>query len=751
VPHAAPTADRTPEYTDPTSQPDALADGAVAAREIAIEQEHLDLVYERLEHMRAGIVEVAQDGMRRATLGNEGALYERDVMVHQAARQLHALDAEYEGLVFGRLDLLPGPANPPADQRPTDQLVVRHVGRLGVRDADYAPLVVDWRAPAAAPFYQATPESPGAVVRRRVIHSRGRRVHDVSDDLLDPDRAPEWLPVIGEGALMAVLSRARGPAMRDIVSTIQREQDDAIRAPWSGVTTIIGGPGTGKTAVALHRVAYLLYRERRRFGGQILVVGPSTSFVNYVERVLPGLGEESVELRALGELMADVPVDQDGGGAVADHRDSAEVAAVKGSARMRRVLSRAARDTPPGGPSRLRVVYGGEVITLEGRRLTAARRAGLRRGQPNPSRPNAVPALVNALWEAACDALGPPPHWRREAFAEELADRNEVLRFAAEWWPVLTPAEVLRRLAEPGPLTRYAAGVLEPAEVAALAASLAGQGWSVEDIALLDELRVLLGRPPAAPSRTEETERAERAEMQELWVYSDRISAQPPAGPPPGEDEYALIVVDEAQDVSPMQWRMLGRRGRHASWTVVGDPAQSSWEDPAAAAEAREEAFGPGPRRDFRLTTNYRNSAEIFRYAAAVLRRAEPDAELPRAVRETGHDPVGHLVAPGEVAGEVAAAVAAQHAELAGTIGVVVPVGRTAAVRAALRPLPDGVSVVDALEAKGLEYDGVVVAEPERIAGESAAGVRVLYVALSRATQRLTVISTEEGWLAGPG
>ncbi|MFD0787104.1 ATP-dependent DNA helicase, partial [Micromonospora azadirachtae] len=218
-----------------------MTDHTTLEQEIAVEQRHLDRVYSRLAELRQSAVRAERDGYRLARVGNFGALVERDAMVFHAAQRRHALDAEHEGLVFGRLDL-------------RDRQVL-HIGRLGIRDENAVSLVVDWRAPAAAAFYQATPAQPLGVVRRRTIQSSRERVVRVEDDLLDPGAAPPDMAVVGDGALLATLSRATGRGMRDIVATIQREQDEAIRSPGSGVTIVQGGPGTGKTAVALHRAA----------------------------------------------------------------------------------------------------------------------------------------------------------------------------------------------------------------------------------------------------------------------------------------------------------------------------------------------------------------------------------------------------------------------------------------------------------------------------------------------------------------
>jgi DNA helicase IV len=332
-----------------------LSDDTILQQEIAVEQEHVDRVYARLVELRRNASRAEKEGYRLAGVGTYGALVERDAMVFHAARRRHALDTEHEGLVFGRLDLTTA--------------AVHYVGRMGIRDDDSQPLVVDWRAPAAAAFYRATPADPMGVVRRRMIQSSREKVTGIEDDLLDPEAAPDDMRVVGDGALLASLSKATGPGMRDIVATIQREQDDAIRSPASGVTIVTGGPGTGKTAVALHRAAYLLYSDRNRFaGGGILVVGPSGVFVNYIATVLPSLGEDTATLRSLGSLVV---------GYSAERTDPTDVAAIKGSLRMRKVLERASHDAVPGAPEELRVLYRGTLLRLDRAGLEKARRRAL--------------------------------------------------------------------------------------------------------------------------------------------------------------------------------------------------------------------------------------------------------------------------------------------------------------------------------------------------------------------------------------
>jgi DNA helicase IV len=672
--------------------------------EIDAEQRHVDRVYDRLAELRKEAVELRSAGYRRGQERHPGALFERDVMVFQASRMLRELETEHEGLVFGRLDKVGGQA--------------QYVGRLGVRNPDFESLVIDWRAPAAAAFYRATPEEPMEVVRRRTIRSFGQRVTDLTDDLLMPDAAPAEMPVVGEGSLMADLSRARGPAMRDIVATIQREQDEAVRAPAAGITEITGGPGTGKTAVALHRAAYLLYADRRRFSGGVLVVGPSPVFMEYISRVLPSLGEDTVELRSLGEVLD---------GVSASRMDPQPLAELKGAGRMRRLLKAAITLDPPSAPTELRIVYRGQVLRLDGAALGEVRRAVHRaRVVPNRARREAATAVLDALWRSALDG---GDAFRREALVADLGDRSEFDRFMDRWWPALRPSEVLGWLGDPVRLASAAGRSLSAGQITALAESWrAPEGshdqsgepvWSVADVALLDELRVLLG------------ERGEGRRGREFF--------------------YGHVILDEAQDLSPMQWRMLGRRGQYASWTIVGDPAQSSWPHTEEADRAKESALGQvKTRRRFRLTTNYRNSAEIFELAASVVRSEVSTDELPTPVRATGWLPSVRAVGPDELPAESVAASAELLDQVEGTVGVITAMGRRGEVSGWLAELIEKsdsrLRVVGSLEAKGLEYDAVLLVQPSELVAESVTGRRALYVALSRATQRLTILSDDDSW-----
>ncbi|MCW2137024.1 DNA helicase IV [Actinoplanes cyaneus] len=705
-----------------------LSDATVLQQEIAVEQQHVDRVYARLVELRKDASRAEKEGYQLAGVGTFGALVERDAMVFHAARRRHALDTEYEGLVFGRLDQLDG--------------ATHYVGRMGIRDDMSKPLVVDWRAPAAAAFYRATPAEPLGVVRRRMIQSSREKVTGIEDDLLDPEAAPPGMRVVGDGALLASLSKATGRGMRDIVATIQREQDDAIRSPAGGVTIVTGGPGTGKTAVALHRAAYLLYSDRSRFaGGGVLVVGPSGVFVEYIATVLPSLGEDTATLRSLGTL---VP------GWDATRVDSGEVAAIKGSLRMRRVLERASHDAVPGAPTELRLLYRGALLRLDAASLDKIRRSALPRGaRRNEVRGHGFDRVFDALWAQARDQKLSGLPEKRE-FEAELADRSDFRDFLRAWWPRFTPMRVLRWLADRGRLRSYANGVLSRDEIETLQGSFDGLdelGPTIADVALLDELDELMGRP-RKPQKKSKNPFHVRDGVQEVSTFADRQAAARTAHAQREDDyrDFAHVVVDESQDVSPMQWRMVGRRGQYASWTIVGDPAQTAWSgDPDELDRAREKALGSRKRNSYALTTNYRNSSEIFAVAAGVIRAILPDLPLPSAVRSTGVDPVDLVAGAGALPATVRELTEKQLADVDGTIGVITPVPRRDEIAGWVTGLPERVQVVTALEAKGMEYDAVVLVEPGEIAIDRA-GVRTLYVALSRATQRLTTVGTNPDW-----
>nr|WP_260328776.1 MULTISPECIES: UvrD-helicase domain-containing protein [Streptomyces] len=732
---------------------------------MSVEQEHLDRVYRRLEEKIHEAEFLMNDAAKRGQVGTPGALAERDAQVFRAGVHLNRLNNEFEDFLFGRIDLLLGKdgkkgpdgaytAVEPAEgavraDNTADIAETLHIGRIGVLDQDYAPLVIDWRAPAAAPFYRSTPVDPGRVVRRRVIRSKGRRVLGVEDDLMRPELTARLegreLPVIGDGALMAALGQARSHTMRDIVASIQAEQDLVIRAPAASVTYVEGGPGTGKTAVALHRAAYLLYQDRRRYAGGILIVSPTPLLVAYTEGVLPSLGEEGqVAIRAIGSLVD---------GAEAALYDTPATARAKGSSRMLRVLRKAARGALElnDSPTRLRVVAFGRRLELEAEELDRIRHNALGGTAPvNLLRPRARKLLLDALWNrsgAAGRHTDPELAAElRSSFDEDILTEDPFIAFLDAWWPELTPQTVLTAMADERRLGRWARRILNPGEIRRVARSLKRDGHTVHDIAMLDELQAILGAPVRPRKKREADPLDQLSGLEELMPVREESQRERAERLAQERVEYAHVIVDEAQDLTPMQWRMVGRRGRHATWTVVGDPAQSSWSDPDEAAEARDEALGSRPRRRFELTVNYRNPAEIAELAAKVLALAMPGSKSPSAVRSTGVEPRFVAMDGGTGVGDALERTVRAEAErlldlVDGTVGVVVAMDRRAQAARWLAGLGDRVVALGSLEAKGLEYDATVVVSPAEIADESPAGLRVLYVALTRATQQLTVVS----------
>ena len=719
------------------------------AREIAAEQQYVDEVYVQLEASMVNARALATEGRNRGKLEHEGGLVERDAMVFQAAKRIAQLDAAHEGLVFGRLDI-----DPETDPLP------RYIGRIGVRNADRDVLLIDWRAPAAGVFYQATAATPQGVVRRRVLRSLHRTVVGVEDELLD-DQAETDLPIIGEGALMAQLSRARDRSMHSIVATIQAEQDQAIRAPGKGVVSISGGPGTGKTVVALHRAAFLLYSDRRRYeGGGVLVVGPSGVFMRYIERVLPSLGETAVALRSLGEVV---------GGVRATRHDEPAVADIKGATRMAELLRRTARQHAPGAPTSFRIYWFDETIVLDPGVLGRLRRQLMSQGRRNRQLPRVARTLLDAMWRQVKGERG--RERGREAFDDDMLSHDGFVEFASQWWPPLDALTVLGWLRKPDFLSRVGEGVVTRDEQLLLSKSWAAGELSIEDVPLLDELRYAIGDVPQRSDDERDLDETGLLEggvdLQELTTISEREYA-------PGglawsapthridDDGYAHVLIDEAQDLTPMQWRMVGRRGRAASWTIVGDPAQSSWPDAPEASAARAEALAGKELHEFHLSTNYRNSAEIYAFAASYAGRVGLDADLPDAVRRTGEEPA--VIGPvDDLEESVRAAVAETSGRVAGTVGIVVPAARRSEVNAWLASWPefaddsagaraavdsrvtpsgeDRIVVLTGLDTKGLEFDGIVVVRPQEIEEESATGRSTLYVVLTRATQLLTTVS----------
>ncbi len=688
---------------------------------VAAEQQHLDRVHARVDVLRRQAEGRLAEASGHRLGSTFAAQFERDVVAHhQAGRVARYSVGDREALLFGRLDLVDGDSLP--------------IGRLSVMDEDET-LLVDWRAPAAAPFYRATAAQPEGVARRRTILAEGPRVVDVMDEVVDATAADRLgLEVTtGQGALLAALERTHGEGMRDIVATIQGDQDRIIRSPATGTMIVTGGPGTGKTVVALHRVAYLLYADRERYENRgVLVVGPSRTFTEYTRRVLPSLGEDRVVQRPLEALGPS--------GTHVTGWDAPRVADVKGHIRMVDVCARLLVAALPPLPESMRFSVLGTSAEVSGRTLAAIRERLLRR--VDPSRPalryharaqSARDQLIAALrtaWDArrasGTVATSDPTD---EQFREIVLEAPEVRMLLHGFWPDLVAADVLavyargdRRLADVvGDLmSRSDAQLLHDAWMAA-------DGWTVEDVALLDELDALLGDPDPVPVRAE-VDGPRLPDVENRW-YAD----------------FAHVVVDEAQDLSPMQWRAVVRRGPYASWTVVGDLAQRARDTHPRSWREVAELIGRRTVVVEELVTNYRTPSELAPLARSALALAGHDPDgFPRTVRSNGRfprvvvsdDPLGVGIAR-------ALDMIAEGGGAPGTVGVVVPTDRLAEVTSALAA-PGAVKgadvrVLDARRVKGLEFDDLVVAAPEGILSGSPLGAHDLYVALTRATRSLIV------------
>ncbi|MDD9205865.1 AAA family ATPase, partial [Georgenia sp. 10Sc9-8] len=650
---------------------------------------------------------------------------------------------------------------------------VRYVGRLGLSDADREKLLVDWRAPSAEPFYQATAARPGDVVRRRHLMTRGRRVTNVEDELLDSEHVDAELAagLSGEGALFAAMAAAREGRMNDIVATIQAEQDAIIRSPLDGVLVVQGGPGTGKTAVALHRAAFLLYAHRERLARSgVLLVGPSRVFLRYIEQVLPSLGETDVVSTTMADLLP---------GTTATGTEPEAVAEVKGRQVMAQVLSRAVR-------GRQRVPDQVQELEVEGRRLhlrpeqvRAAMARARRTGKPhNEARTTFALTLLEELVDEYAALLGIDDAAERGYLWEDVRSARDVRRAVNLCWMPTSAHDLLERLyARPALLAAHAAGI--PEGDRGLLRRDPGSAWTVADVPLLDELAELLGPHEGADAaRTRAAARAEtRAEvafaeeaiaaqdlgmgMVDAQTLADRFTGGGPVRTTAERAStdrtwtYGHIVVDEAQELSPMAWRALLRRCPARSLTVVGDLAQRSGQTPAASWEQVLGRAAQEHVRQAALTISYRTPATVMEAATRTLTSlGAPPAYPVRAARDLP-DALRTTQAPHDRLTDAVVAVArAELAELgAGRLAVIVPADRARAVEEEVRahlgmemeapgtdPLAARLAVLDPVAAKGLEFDVVVLVEPTAIV---VTGTGDLYVAMTRPTRRLHVVHVQ--------
>ncbi|MFI1962029.1 HelD family protein [Streptomyces althioticus] len=729
------------------------------------EQEFIDGLYARVDVLRGDAEAGVADALAQGHTPRQARL-ERDILVAERSGVLAALDAVDGSLCFGRIDLTSGRTH--------------HIGRIGLRadDEELTPLLIDWRADVARPFYLATGHTPMGLRRRRHIATEGRRVtglHDEILDLGDATRTGHEDPT-GDAVLLAALNSARTGRMGDIVRTIQADQDRVIRAPHRGVMVVEGGPGTGKTAVALHRAAYLLYEHRELLARRaVLIVGPNPAFLGYIGEVLPSLGETGVLLATVGELFPGVRTTR---------TDTPEAAAVKGRAEMADVLAEYVRDRQALPDPVIAIEHDREVLMLDDGLVNVARERTRATKLPhNVAREHFEGHILNTLTDMLAERIGTDPYDGSNLLdpsditqiRDELAENPEVWSAIDQLWPRITPQRLVADfLAAPE-------GHL-PDEDAAAVRRPVTRHWTVSDVPLLDEAAELLGEDDrlardraererqrqiayaqgvldvSYASRTFEFEDKEEDDPESSEVLSahDIIDAERFAERHEEDDHrsaaeraaadrtwaFGHIIVDEAQELSPMAWRLLMRRSPTRSMTLVGDPAQTSEAGGVGSWEGILAPYVEDRWEHHRLDVNYRTPAEIMEVAAAVVRDAHPGFEPPGSVRATGVRPWVRAAA------DLPAATAEAVGELTpqeGRLAVIAPrelhralAARLDGVTAGAEPdLTHQVVLLDPRQAKGLEFDSVLVVEPGRY------GTSDLYVALTRATQRLGVLHSE--------
>ena len=730
---------------------------STGAAELAQEQAYLTMLYERLDALRAATVHRLAAVSLGLTAENDQGWSERESFAQEYRDRAAELDAAERSLCFGRLDFDDG-----------DRL---YIGRLGLRSEDHDLLLVDWRARAAEPFYRATSRQRYAVTRRRYLHTAGRRVVSLDDDVLDLDAVDET-NLTGEAALLASLRHGRTGRMGDIVATIQADQDRIIREDLRGILVVEGGPGTGKTVVALHRAAYLLYTYRRQLARRgILVIGPNATFLRYIDQVLPSLGENDVVLATVGSLFPGVD---------ARSPESPQAAMVKGNARMADVLSKAVAGLRQALAGSIEIKVDGTSYRLTPRMCGQARAQAERDRDPdtdaplphNTARRTFINAVVRQLARQRVRELGGRRIWQpgdEEELRDELAAAPAVQSVLDVLWPELKPQQLLTRLyQEPHRLD------LTDDERGAIARDTPGP-WTPADVPLLDELAELLGPLAATEQAAGRRRAADEAERAETLQYAAQLVAQLAADDaivlPPLEADaftawiadrnteagaggmlaerapqdrtwaYGHVIVDEAQELSSMAWRMVLRRCPTRSMTVVGDLAQTSTPGGADSWAQVLDPVAPGRWRTARLTVNYRTPKPVMALAAALL---PPTVDPPLSVRASDEGP--WYVRDGDLADLVR-----RETELIGSgrVAVIAPPARAAETAAALSlaPGPDldaPVAVLTPEQAKGLEFDSVVIVDPAGIEQASARGRADLYVALTRTTRRLGLVGPGE-------
>lgn len=741
-----------------------MSDSARATTPVAEEQEFVDRAYSRLDQLRSQYREQRQKIDANHGVGNAQGWTERDALATHFAELSSRLDNVEERLVFGRLDM--------------KDHATHYIGRISLLDEHSAPLLVDWRAPISAPFYQATAQEPLGVVRRRHIATRARTVTSVEDELLDVDQAQhQGLTLQGEGALMSALSSARSGRMGDIVATIQGEQDRVIRASDRGILVVQGGPGTGKTAVALHRAAYLLYTQRERLERSgVLIIGPSRTFLRYIEQVLPSLGESGVVQMTIGDIVPGLSAQDD---------DPVDIAAIKGRGAFSRILREAVR-LIPRLPDRDQVLQvWNRRVTLRIKDVQEALSRARRSGRPhNVARESFAMGLMELLagrliveaGDASSTADIDPDDLR--TWISEIRDSVDARRaINLAWMPTQAPAFLRKLWSRPDLLAQANRKAGTPLSVEDLSLLYRAQDepLTISDIPLIDELEELLGTLDLASAQKrraeEQREKEERERANEALkatglgggiVTADMLMRQTQEAPslrPLAERAradrswtYGHIVIDEAQDLSPMAWRCLLRRCPSRSMTVVGDLDQkrghrrpNSW----------KQALGPAARafnEEFVLSISYRTPRALTRIAQAVMAQHGTPVLYPmEAVRDvpdcyqvshTHKDTLKECVS--QIVSAMEERLDREEGEGKGRICVIVPDAQAQlwhADESGASALDQRVSYLTAAGSKGLEFDSVVVVEPGAILDQGSGD---LFVALTRATHDLHAVTTTQ-------
>ena len=744
----------------------------VVDRELQREQQYVATLYARLDALQRE-AEQQLDAVRLLDVGgNHQGRSERDTFARIYEDRILQLREVDERLAFGRLEFEPEAAGGADDG--TDGSVFRYIGRIGLRDEDLQPLLLDWRVPQASAFYQATAATPLGARARRHLLSRGRRIIRIEDEIFDAELLEGANSELqGEGALLAALTVQRTGRMSDIVATIQGEQDRIIRSELKGVLVVQGGPGTGKTAVALHRAAYLLYshRDRLRNSG-VLIVGPSRSFLQYIEAVLPSLGETGVVLASVGQLYPDVE---------ATREDAPAIAAIKGRASMAGLIARAVRSRQrvPSAPQDLDV--NGDRVTLDPRLIAhAIGRARESNRSHNEARvvfvKNALGALSRQWLTQLQDAGNSMDDTDLPMLREDLRSAEDVRVALNTAWLPITPQKLLQDLyARPQWLAALTPGWSD-AERALLHRDREAE-FTIADIPLLDEAAEHLGeysvadaalKREAKQQRKRDIENAEHAienmqvgglvnakaladnfaELGDRATTAERAAAD-------RTWTYGHVVVDEAQELSPMQWRLLLRRGPQRSFTIVGDIAQAA---SASAASNWKDALDPlladSPESERwrleELTVNYRTPSQIAASAESMAianglqvteSRSVRSSEWPITVVADAVEAVRIDRAP-DGAGGTLAVIVLESGIRELTDRLVAEFGDTVGLGA--DGLARDIAVITPQDAKGLEFDSVVVVDPVAILASSERGAGALYVAMTRATQRLTLVAEGE-------